>query len=174
MGLQRRARLFGAFSSFAISFALVACGSTCAGEPQPPAPPLPRDLPPEVIASFPQNDRGQPILHSTRFAGEGSLRLVYDRDLDDPLARWGQCLGRVVACYRTNEGPIDGCIELIERCADDRGGEGCCPAQCIDEFRAKNSSGASEKEAIDASFVHGGCIRGFREQIAAIETEVEL
>src|SRR5262245_37495805 len=70
----------------------------------PPAAPVSRWLPPELAVGLPRTDKGLPILVSTRatLPPGKSLVLAYDQSLDDPITRWGECVGRVSACYRTN------------------------------------------------------------------------
>lgn len=129
----------------------------------PPGPPTPRALPAEVETALAHTDDGRTILLSTGAAGpEGTdIQLVYDEDAEDPITRWGQCLGRVVACYEANEGgPIAGCMTLVERCASDDGGEGCCPGPCLDAFAAAIAGGMEEDAAVDTILVGGDCVPG--------------
>jgi hypothetical protein len=147
---------------------LVAGCDSC--EPNPPPPPLPRSLPPEAFEGGRRTDGGLPIIATSDFDGL-ELQLAYDETLDDPLARRGQCLDRVAACYRANRGKLGGCVDLIEVCPDPAGGHGCCPRACIDAYHAQRKS-KDEQAAVEASFVAGDCIPGFREQMSILE-EVE-
>lgn len=154
-------------------------GSTDASaEPQgedaathPPGPPVSADLPRELAEALPKTDGGLPILFAVQGGGANpglSVRFVYDSKRDDAISRWGQCLSRLTACYSANpRAPIGGCIELIERCADDQGGKGCCPDACVASFRALRAKGIGQEEAVEQSFLEGGCVRGLREQLDA-------
>jgi hypothetical protein len=143
------------------------CGS-CG--PQPPPPALPRNLPPEAFEGGRRSDDGLPIIATADFDGL-ELQLVYDEAIDDPLSLRGQCLDRVAACYRANHGELGGCVDLIEVCPDPAGGHGCCPQACIDAYHAHRKT-LDEQAAVEASFVAGDCIPGFREQMSILE-EVE-
>jgi hypothetical protein len=122
--------------------------------PAPPAPPVAPDLPSDFVAI---------LLDVPVEAIPGvTLQLVYDAARDDAIARWGECLGRVHACYKTNSGPVTQCIVTgIEKCADDTGGKGCCPPSCINSYKSLHDSGASEEDAIERSFIAGDCVTGF-------------
>lgn len=135
--------------------------------PNPPPPPLPRNLPPEVFEGSRRTDGGLPIIATSYFDGF-ELQLAYDETVDDPLARRGQCLDRVAACYRANRGKLGDCVDLIEVCPDPAGGHGCCPQACIDEYHAHRKT-QDEQAAVAASFVAGGCIPGFREQMSILD-----
>jgi hypothetical protein len=91
-----------------------------------------------------------------------SVALGYDDTLDDPISRWGQCLSRVLGCYRASPTAISTCVASMDRCADDTGGQGCCPPACIEQFRANVAAGMAENNAVDASFVEGTCVAGFQ------------
>jgi hypothetical protein len=139
-------------------------------EARPPTPPPPRGLPPELAEALPRTDAGLPILLTVplQVAPGFDLQLVYDESLDDPLARWDECLGRVVACAEANAGhPIDGCIGFIEPCADDTGGQACCPPACIAAYHERRSAGDEEEQALLASFFAGDCVAGLRAQLDA-------
>ncbi len=160
-----------AASMIAMGLAVCACGDgrgaldagLDAGV-RPPAPVVSSEVPPAVLAALPKTDAGLPILIMLPGAAPsgGTPALVYDPALDDPIARWGACLSRVGACYETNAPqPISGCVELIERCDDDSGGDDCCPPACIAGFQARVAAGADEWSAVKESFVRGGCLTGF-------------
>lgn len=145
---------------------LVGCQKTgCqpAVESKPPGPATSADLPSDFASGLPVLDSGLPVLIASNGGGIG-LVLAYDQTLDDPIARWGECLSRVTACYRANgSNPIAGCIDQIERCADDRGGKGCCPTACVDEFHRLDGD-LSEDDAVTQSFGKGDCVAGFAAQ----------
>ena len=133
---------------------------------QPPGPPTPRALPAELEAALPRTDDGRPILLASAGSGPeaADVQLVYDEDADDPITRWGQCLGRVVSCYEANDGgPIAGCLAVVERCASGDGGEGCCPSACLDELASAIAGGMPEDEAVDTILVEGACVPGVAE-----------
>ncbi len=139
---------------------------------RPPAPPTPRDLDPAAVALLPATEDGRPVLLSTGSPGPDGyeIELVYDRAIDDPISRWGQCLSRVVSCYRENAGgPIAACVAVVERCASDAGGEGCCPPACLDAFEGALRGGMVEDDAVDSVFVEGDCVEG----LAAIRAAAE-
>lgn len=76
----------------------------------------------------------------------------------------------MVSCYRENAGgPIAGCVAVVERCASDAGGEGCCPPACLDAFADAMAGGMAEDDAVDSVFVTGDCVEG----LSAIRAEVE-
>ena len=130
----------------------------------PPGPPTPRELDPDVASALPRTDDGLPILISTGTPGPDGyqLSLAYDATRDDPVSRWTQCLGRVTACYHANPGaPILGCLTLVERCDGASGGFGCCPTACIEAVNDAVSSGMSEADAIDSVLLAGDCVEGF-------------
>jgi hypothetical protein len=129
------------------------------------------ELPAELVAALPRTDGGLPVLFGPLAAASNpalSLQFAYDDKLDDPLARWGDCLSRVTACYDANPGaPVARCIDVIEPCADDTGGKACCPPACIAGFKALRRQGVEERAAIDQSFLKGACVKGLREQLQA-------
>jgi len=150
------------------SLAIASMGCDGCGTPasNPPPPPVPATLPPDLAAALPKTDAGLPILLSTPAMLPGGMRiaLVFDESLDDPLTRWSECVARGVSCYEVNrDRPIAGCIALIERCADDTGGKGCCPARCLDDFERLLHSGRSESQAFDESIMAGDCVAGYSE-----------
>ena len=129
----------------------------CGNEPQPPTPVV--DIPLETFESFDTNADGLPITASIDTPFGYSIDAVVT-DVDDPLSRWGQCLGRVVGCYRANAGRLTGCAEYIELCGDNTGGHGCCPSRCVEEFQTLLGQGLSEDEAVARSFLAGDCVEG--------------
>lgn len=138
-------------------------GSTGGTEPPPEA--LPADWPPEIADRFPKDPEGRPIVGSISDLGV-RLDVAYDQTLDDPTARWGECLERVVACYRVNPGrPIADCIAQVEPCADDAGGHACCAPACLAAFDERLQATGSEDRAVDESFVAGDCLVGFGERV---------
>ena len=148
-------------------FLVVVCALGCGDNEKitanPPGPPIEPSIPPDIEAALEHDEQGRPVMIDTpsMTSSAEKIALVFDKDLDDPIARWGSCLERVTACYRANPGsPIAGCIDQIERCADDTGGKGCCAGACISEFKRQRGLGVTEDEAIDASFVKGHCLQG--------------
>jgi hypothetical protein len=138
------------------------CGGSGDRSGLPPPPNL--DLPPDVESALPHTEAGLPVLMSlTADMPPGlALALAYDAKNDDPVARWGSCLGRVGACYRTNGGWLGGCVDSIPTCDDPNGGRGCCPSACIKAFKdALAANGNDEDKAVEASFLAGGCIPNF-------------
>lgn len=143
-----------------------------AGPPRParpPTPPLDTRMPEQLLPALPRKDGGTDggglpiLLHAT--GATGGLALAYDDTLDDPTRRWGHCLGRVQSCYQANfDRPMAGCVDLIERCATNLGGRGCCPPACIQAFKDRLAAGATEDRAVDESFVRGTCVEGFVER----------
>lgn len=129
-------------------------------------------IPAGALDELPTDDEGRPILVEGPIAGPDSLQVVYDDTRVDPLRLWGECLGRVAACYATNEGRLRGCVDDIELCESAEGGMGCCPVACIDEYHAARSAGLSEDDAVDTTFRRGACIPGFLDQIAPLNEEV--
>ena len=125
----------------------------------PPLPPVKAAMPLELTAQLPKTDDGLPILVSTTYADK-TVALVFDESLDDPITRWGECLSRVLSCRQVNTGPIAPCIDMIEHCATNEGGIGCCPSACIAEFKQQVSAGEEEFAAIENSFLAGNCVEG--------------
>lgn len=163
--------------AFPIVLVLASCSKTTEGPSPPdagdagtvawnrPAPRPSTGMTP-TLEALPKDDGGLPILLTTPVMSPGvGVELVYDPTLDDAVARWGECLSRVAACYRTNDGKLGGCADFIEPCADNTGGTGCCPPACLAAYRDLINRGVSEREAIDQSFVAGDCVQGFREQV---------
>jgi hypothetical protein len=144
---------------------VAACGS-CDGKNNPPVAPLPRHAPDGAFAGYPHDDGGRPILMSSTYDGY-DLELVYDEALDDPLVHWGQCLDRVTSCFAANDGVLGNCVDLIEIC-DAGSFEGCCPQSCIDEYKRQRRS-LEEWPAIEASFLEGSCIDGFKDQLSILD-----
>lgn len=135
-------------------------------EANPPADPLPDELPPELIEVLPRTDDGLPVITSTHAFG-AHVEVAYDVTKDDAVARWGQCVSRVAACHRSNPGaPIAGCIDQIERCADDTGGPNCCPPRCIQEFLDRYAETDDEPGAIESTILAGTCVEGFPVEVA--------
>ena len=142
--------------------AVAACGDNRVGA-NPPAPAVDPEIPPEIEAALEHDDQGRPILIETRsmLSPDEKIALVFDKDVDDPVTRYAWCLERVAACHRANPGsPVSGCIDQIQRCADNKGGRACCAPACVAEFHRQRGLGLSEKEAISASFVRGDCLDG--------------
>jgi hypothetical protein len=130
-----------------------------------PADPARRDA---LLAALPKNDAGLPILTTTS-AGlpEGvSVSLVYDKSLDDPIARWGDCMELVSACRLACDS-VKSCVEAIPSCATNAGGGGCCPAACTQAFHARLASGDAPSAAITNSYALGDCVEGFTAQMQA-------
>lgn len=137
-----------------------------AGVASPPEPPPDLSIPPEVATSLPSTTDGKVVLSVSTETGNPdapTVALVYDPAADGPVARFGACLSRVVACARTNSiGTFPGCVPLIERCADDTGGMDCCAPSCIDAFIALEGAGVPVMQAINESFLDGQCQEGLR------------
>jgi hypothetical protein len=126
---------------------------------QPPSPSEPLD--PTPYAGLPKDASGHPILLDQSMPGSGAtVRMTVALELDDPITRWGACLDRAMSCVRNSVGPFGPCVALIDRCADSRGGHGCCPSACLDDFALRHSSGVSEAEAFRSVFLEGTCIAG--------------
>ena len=158
---------------------LVGCAGGCpfdflgpgptVGNNGPLAPRSPYFPPAGEVGGFERDDAGLPILLRvpSQLAPGYDLVVAYDEKRDDPIARWGQCMSRVVACVQANPGQlIDGCIPKIERCADDSGGPGCCPPACLDAYAARRSAGDDEEAALLATFFDGSCVTGLAQQLA--------
>lgn len=136
-------------------------GGDDTGPSNPPAPPSPDELPAELVDALPKTDDGLPVIEAVEAFGL-RVQVAHDATRDDAVARWGQCVSRVAACHRANPGaPIAGCIDLIERCADDTGGAGCCPPRCIAAFHDAYDDSGDEARAIEESFLTGACVEGF-------------
>jgi hypothetical protein len=142
-----------------IDFATYTPGTASPGAPQPDV-----SIPPEVAASLPQTADGRMVLSLSEQTGNPdapTVALVYDPTADDPVARWGACLNRVVACSKTNHiGTFASCVPMIKHCADDTGGMDCCAPRCIDAFIALVNEGAPVMKALKESFLDGGCQEG--------------
>jgi len=161
--------------AWAIAALLLSCNdSGCSSGPdggpgtgkRPPAPAVRPGL---SDAGFALDDAGRPVLARvpTMIAPGHELVISYDEKIDDPVARWGHCLQRVVACSQANQGlRIDGCIPQIERCADDSGGFGCCPPACLEAYAARRSAGDDEETALTTTFFEGSCVSGLKQQLA--------
>ena len=136
------------------------------GEASPPAPPVDLSIPPEMAAALLPTTDGRSVLSlspDTGIPGAPKIALVYDSAAEGPVARWGSCLSRVVACAKTNSiGTVADCIPMIERCDDDTGGMDCCAPSCIDAFTALVNAGVPVMKAIDDSFLDGQCQEGLR------------
>jgi hypothetical protein len=146
-------------------------GCRCDDPTKPPLvdPPKAREakLPKELVDTLAKNDAGLPILIQGGDAVVGmSIGLVFDESLDDPIARWGECLSRVADCYTVNGNRgVTACIGKLERCADETGGKGCCPSGCFTAFEALRKDGVAEDEAVDRTFRDGACVAGFAEEL---------
>jgi hypothetical protein len=143
---------------------LAACDLLGGGGPpdaNPPAPPLPEDLPAELVEALPRTEDGLPVVQAVESFGL-RVQVAYDAAKDDAVARWGQCVSRVAACHRANPGAqIAGCIDQIERCPDDTGGRACCPPRCIADFLDVYADTGDETQAIEETILHGACVEGF-------------
>src|SRR5688500_4514125 len=75
-------------------------GPSCGGSTGPSQPPEPPTRPDFSDAGFEHDDAGRPILLAMpgQLSPGLTVALVYDETLDDPVARAGECLARVVAC----------------------------------------------------------------------------
>jgi hypothetical protein len=146
---------------------------TGTGPPESPrfrraeAPAIPRS----VAAELPHTPDGVPIVLGAPATGLGDaeLQLTVDDTLDDPLARWGQCVDLVTSCYRAHAGGLtmSECIDHMPPCADDAGGAACCPPACIADFRSRIGAGTSPDDAVEQTLVAGTCVGGLSEQLAA-------
>ncbi len=145
-------------------------GSSGSGGANPPAPPPP-ELPAEIKQQMPHSRDGLPLLSFVNWDGDHYIGIAYDAKLDDPLARWASCLGRVGACYETNSGPVAGCIDNFRFpvCATDAGGKHCCPPACVRAFKQQLSTGVDEDTAIDRSFVNGDCVAGLAQELRRVQ-----
>ncbi|MEM6927762.1 MAG: hypothetical protein AAF602_12590 [Myxococcota bacterium] len=124
-------------------------------------------LDPELAAVLETTEDGRPILIQTG-SGLGAgveVGIVYDANLDDPVKRWGECLGQVQACFEASDSTA--CISAVPRCASNQGGVACCAPSCIDGFDAAIAAGADEPSAIDDTFFAGDCLDGFADQLRA-------
>ena len=94
---------------------------------KPLQPPPSRELPEALKKALPRDREGRPVI-----AQQGGLGLVYDSKLNDPITRWGACLSRVLAVKTANPGAgmLSHCIDLMEVCPTDEGGDDCCPQAC--------------------------------------------
>lgn len=117
--------------------------------------------------ALPKTDTGLPIVIQAAGTLTGSLTvaLAYDAERDDALSRWGSCLRRVLACGETNlPKPAAACIDAIDRCPDDTGGNGCCAPACLSEFDQLLAQGNDELAAITGSFLKGNCQKGMTQR----------
>lgn len=138
----------------------------------PPA--VPATLPADLVAALPKTDAGLPILFSNPGEGRATFALVFDESLDDPIARWSECVDRVVACFQVNPtAPVAPCVARLERCRDARGGRGCCPPRCLDDFATASSRGVSAIDALDQVILEGSCVEGFRAQVDDLDGGVD-
>ncbi|MDF0603746.1 hypothetical protein P1J78_23785 [Psychromarinibacter sp. C21-152] len=76
----------------------------------------------EVVAPKPGHGGGQ------------TLQMVYDPDVDDAIAQWGDCLDEVLVCRRET-GKTLSCVQ-----------EAACPAACINQFETAAANLADERE----------------------------
>ncbi len=147
----------------ALLFLLAACDIVDGGPPEaePPPPPQSVELPAVYADTLPKDDQGRPIMIAFGSMGYG-LEVVHDATLDDAVARWGECLGRVGSCYGVNRGrDIAGCVLAIQRCTDNSGGSGCCPSRCLNEFEAAYDDHGDTERAIEQTIAQGACVDGF-------------
>jgi hypothetical protein len=130
-----------------------------------PEDPAARDA---LLAALPKDDAGLPILTTTS-AGlpDGvSISLVYDKAIDDPISRWGDCMELVSACRLACDS-VKSCVEAIPSCGSNAGGKGCCPAACGQAFHARLAAGDTPNAAITNSYALGDCVDGFAAQVQA-------
>lgn len=120
-------------------------------------------LPPnETLAQFPRDDRGRPVLLASAVESAPGVRLAlaYDKDLDDAIARYGECLGLLTSCLRGSSS-LDGCVDSLKACDSNAGGRGCCAPSCVSAYRSARAAGKDEDAAADETFVRGDCLTGF-------------
>lgn len=89
--------------------------------------------------------------------------LWIDLELRDPVTAAGACAALVVACVSPGERNIHGCLMHGGTCATDTPWEEapCCPAGCVDAYRAQRSAGEEEAEAmVQAVYFDDQCIPG--------------
>lgn len=135
----------------------------------PPLPPLERretsrpelEPPAAVIEGAKRTEDGLPIIAESS-GGAISVTIAYDSRLDDPVARWGDCLSLVVRCRQQTEGAILPCVDAILRCTGN-GGEACCPDACLAPFVARLRAGEDELAAFEATVLAGDCMPGLSE-----------
>jgi hypothetical protein len=159
-----RARLYRAFAGVLVLLGALGTSFSCNSADSPSATNLtpPHDIDDELMHTPEGN---LPILIAVP-NGPLAVGIVYDRTLSDPITDWGNCLELARRCYYSvpSGQPITGCISGIRQCgASDRtkGGEGCCPAQCIADFEAAVKGGASDDDAVNATILQGACVAGF-------------
>jgi len=155
---------------------LLFCAGCAGKEAARPQPPAPRPDPVAVgaaLAGLPKDDDGRPILIRSPGPTDESVELTFDPTLDDPMARWGECMGRVSGCYKSNQGRLGVCVDMIPLCADDSGGTGCCPPSCVTSYKALRAQGMDEAAAVAGSFRKGDCVTGYSAQVAAARATLE-
>lgn len=95
-------------------------------------------------------------------ATEGTL--WFDPDLRDPVVSAGVCATVVQACFAPGERNLHGCLLNGPTCATDRPWEEeamCCPAACLDGYRARREAGQGEIDALSSAiFDADGCTPG--------------
>ena len=166
----RRLRWIGPSAAFVL--AAIGCGSHSAN-PREPLPTTSTAIPPELGAGLGQTPRGFPILVETTAGLPPGLALAiaYNANADDAVARYGECLSRLSACYAKNHGVIGDCFDdtgdgpaLIQPCADDTGGKGCCAPACISQYRELLGREGEDKAVTDSFFL-GDCLVGFADEL---------
>lgn len=122
-----------------------------------------------MVSALPTNDAGLPIVTMTTatLPPGVAVALVYDKNLDDPVARWSDCMGLVSTC-RLACGAITACIDEIDPCPDNKGGGACCPPACNQAFHARLAAGDSENTAITNSYAAGDCVDGFTAEMGGV------
>jgi hypothetical protein len=126
------------------------------------APPVDMAATGALLDSLPKTDAGLPIVATSNVGLPAGMALVlaYDKTLDDPVARWSDCVGMVTGC-RLSCGSITGCVDGIAACADAKGGGDCCPSACNKAFHARLAAGDTESVALTNSYLVGDCVDGF-------------
>lgn len=127
--------------------------------------------PPELLERIDKTPDGLPIL-AERTLGEVTIAIAYDARLDDPIARWGDCVDLIARCGQQREVPLAACVETVARCPLD-GGAPCCPSACVDPLVERLRAGGDAIEALRATVLTGACVPGLAEERARARVYLE-
>jgi hypothetical protein len=139
-------------------------GTDIAYDPQPVSVP---PLEPLEVSVLPADEEGRPILSQ-----EGTMALVVDEDLSDPITAKGDCLSVVSGCIQppdvADARNLDSCFASAPRCNTNQPWaqeSDCCPSRCQELYRSLRQQDYPQLQAFELTAT-SACFPGLNEFLA--------
>jgi hypothetical protein len=145
----------------AAATATPATGTDITYDPQPVTVP---PLEPLELSVLPEDEEGRPILSQ-----EGTMALVVDENLSDPITAKGDCLSVVSGCLQPPDVPsarnLDSCFASAPRCTTNQPWaqeSDCCPSRCQELYRGLRQQDYPQLQAFELTAT-SACFPGLTE-----------